>query len=72
MAFIDYVPPDQIPESCRVDDDDNILRIHGVHPEVMRMHYELYVQLMHRSGPISRLNRETVAVVISAINQCHY
>jgi hypothetical protein len=30
MAFIDYVPEDEVPEADRVPDHDNILRIHGV------------------------------------------
>ncbi|MEK6598453.1 MAG: carboxymuconolactone decarboxylase family protein [Gemmatimonadota bacterium] len=56
----------------RVPDQDNILRIHGVHPRVIRQHYDLYVELMRRPGPLSREQREMVAVVVSAINGCHY
>jgi len=72
MAFIDYVPSDQISESDRVDDDDNILRIHGIHGRVMRLHYELYIELMHKSSPLSRVERELVATVVSDLNGCHY
>jgi len=72
MAFIQYVPEDQIPAEDRVSDTDNILRIHGVHSRLMRRHYDLYVELMHRRGPLSRVQRELVAVVVSATNGCHY
>jgi hypothetical protein len=40
MAFISYVPDEQVPEPDRVPDRDNILRIHGVHPRTMRLHYD--------------------------------
>ena len=45
MAHIPYLPDEDIPESDRVPDRDHILRIHGVHPATMRLHYELYIEL---------------------------
>lgn len=72
MAFIQYVPEDQIPAEDRVSDTDNILRIHGVHSRIMRLHYDFYLELMHRRGPLSRVQRELIAVVVSAANGCHY
>lgn len=72
MAFIEYIPESEVPPNQRVSDSDNILQIHRVHPEVMGLHYELYLQLMHRAGPLSRVQREMVAVVVSTINGCHY
>ncbi len=72
MAFIRYVSDEDLPAEDRVPDTDNILQIHGVHPAVMRQHYELYLQLMHRPGPLTRLQREIVAVRVSALNHCHY
>ena len=72
MAFIRYVSTDELPEAERVPDSDNILQIHGVHPAVMRQHYELYLELMHRPGPLTRRQRELLAVRVSAINRCHY
>ncbi len=72
MAFIDYVAEDEIPAADRVPDSDNILRIHGVHRRTMRQHYDLYKQLMHRRSPLSRVQREMIAVVVSAANRCHY
>ena len=69
MAFIDYV---EVADGKGVEDTDNILRIHGVHPRTMGQHYALYRELMYGRGPLSRIQREMVAVVVSAINSCHY
>jgi alkylhydroperoxidase family enzyme len=55
-----------------VPDPDNILRIHGVHSKTMRQHFALYRELMYGPGPLSRVQREMIAVVVSAQNQCHY
>jgi len=72
MASIPFVPDDAIPTSDRVDDEDYIVRVHGVHSRVMRLHYDLYIELMRRPGPLTRVQREMLAVVVSAINGCHY
>jgi alkylhydroperoxidase family enzyme len=72
MAFIPYANPDDIPAVDRVPDRDNILRIHGLHPRTMRLHYELYRELMHGPGPLTRVQREMIAVAVSAANECHY
>ena len=72
MAYIAYVPSDALLPDDRVADPDNIIQIHAVHPAVMRQHYELYKQLMHRAGPLSRRERELLGVRVSALNHCHY
>ncbi len=72
MAFISYAQPENIPPEDRVPDQDNILRVHGVHSRTMRLHYDLYVELMRGPGALSRVQRELIAVVVSAINGCHY
>lgn len=72
MAFIPYLPSEQIAEADRVPDDDNIIQIHGVHSRTMRQHFELYRELMYSRGPLSRIQREMIAVVVSAANECHY
>ena len=72
MAFIRYHDPDEIPPEHRVADDDHIIRIHGVHPETIRLHYDLYRELMRGPGPLTRIQREMIAVVVSATNGCHY
>lgn len=72
MAFIKYLSPDDLPESDRVPDDDNILRIHSVHSRVLKLHYDLYVELMHRPGPLTRVQREMIGTTVSSINGCEY
>ena len=72
MAHIPYVPLDDIPAADRVDDTDNILRIHGVHSRVMRLHFDVYLELMRTAGPLTRIQREMLATAVSALNGCHY
>ena len=72
MAFIPFRSEDDIPADDRVPDRDNIIRVHGVHSRVMRQHYDLYVELMRGPGPLSRTQREMIAVAVSAVNRCHY
>ncbi len=72
MAFIRYVSEDEIPPDDRVPDQDNIVRIHGVHSRIMRHHYDLYLELMRGAGPLSRVQREMLAVVVSYANRCRY
>ena len=72
MAFIDYLTQDNIPIEDRVADQDNIIQVHGVHSRIMRLHYDLYVETMHRPSPLSRTQREMIAVVVSSINECGY
>lgn len=72
MAFIRYVPEEEQEREHRVDDMDNIVQIHSVHPEVMGRHVELYLQLMHRAGPLHRREREMIAVRVSGLNDCPY
>ncbi len=72
VSFIDYASWESVPRRDRVKDEDNIIRIHSVHPRIMKLHYELYVELMHKPSPLSRIEREWVAVVVSNMNKCHY
>ena len=51
---------------------DHILRIHGLHPQCLDDHYGLYVTLMKGPSPLSHRRREMIAVVVSALNECHY
>ncbi len=72
MAYIPYLDPESIPPEDRVDDDDNIIRVHGVHSRVLRLHWELYRELMYGRGPLSRIQRELIGVAVSGANDCHY
>lgn len=51
---------------------DNVLKIHSLSPASMKAHFELYRLLMRGPSDLSRTQREMIAVVVSAINQCHY
>lgn len=72
MAFIEYTDAADIPEEDRVPDDDNIIRIHGVHSRTIPLHYDLYKELMYGPGPLSRVQREMIAVTVSGLNKCRY
>lgn len=51
---------------------DNILAVHSLNPPTLRAHADLYHTVMHAKSPLSRSEREMIAVVVSAINKCHY
>ena len=51
---------------------DNILKIHSLNPKSLRTHYDLYAHLMRGASPLSRAQREMIAVVVSKTNECHY
>lgn len=72
MAYIPYLDPETIDPAHQVNDHDNILQIHGVHSKVLRLHYDLYRELMYSRGPLTRAQREMIGVAVSAHNACHY
>lgn len=51
---------------------DAIIKLHSHNPGALEAHLRLYVEAMHKPGPLSRLERELIAVVVSRINKCHY
>ena len=51
---------------------DNILKIHSLNVKSLKAHYDLYAHLMRGRSELSRVQREMIAVVVSAVNQCHY
>ncbi len=50
----------------------HILRCQSLHPEGLRDHYALYRTVMFDRGALSRAERESIAVVVSAVNRCRY
>ena len=50
----------------------NILKVHSLNPAAMGDHLDLYVTLMFGKSGLSRLEREAIAVVVSASNDCAY
>ncbi|MDE0635031.1 MAG: carboxymuconolactone decarboxylase family protein [Candidatus Poribacteria bacterium] len=51
----------------------NIVKLFSVRPKSMRAFVELYKVVMHDDeSPLSRVQREMIATVVSKVNQCHY
>ena len=81
MAFIKYITYDEASEELRALYDKyggknkipaNIVRIAGFNPKAMEAHLDFYRAIMFSKSPLSRDQREMIAVVVSAINSCHY
>ena len=51
---------------------DNILKIHSLNPPSLQGHHQFYRNLMYGKSELSRIQREMIAVTVSAINQCFY
>jgi len=50
----------------------NILKVHSLNPEAMEAHLDLYMTIMFGKSGLSRAEREAIAVVVSAANDCAY
>ena len=50
----------------------NILKVHSLNPEALASHLDLYMTLMFGRSGLSRAEREAIAVVVSANNDCQY
>ena len=50
----------------------NIFLAQGLEPEVLEHHLDIYVNLMIKPGPLSREEREMIAVIVSAANRSAY
>lgn len=81
MAFIPYIPYEDADGLLAElygrygghgGDVDNIIRIHSLNPPSMAHHTELYAHLMRGRSPLTRMQRETIAVTVSAANDCFY
>lgn len=51
---------------------DNVLASHSLNQAALRAHLDLYRTIMFGESPLSRSEREAVAVAVSAANECHY
>ena len=81
MSWIPIIPPDSADDALADayatvaggrGEVANILGIHSVHPEAMVTHLRLYQELMFGRSPLTRVERETVAVAVSHANDCFY
>ena len=50
----------------------NILASHSLNPEAVAAHVRLYRTIMFGDSPLTRTEREAIAVAVSAVNDCHY
>jgi alkylhydroperoxidase family enzyme len=51
----------------------NVLRIQSLRPEVLEAGVALYKELMFSpKSPLTRAQRERIAVAVSRANECHY
>ncbi len=50
----------------------NILSSHSLNAAAMHLHNDLYQTIMFGESPLTRAEREAVAVAVSAVNDCHY
>ena len=50
----------------------NIVRSMSPNPEVLNRSMELYKAIMFGPSPLSRQDRELLATVVSATNECYY
>ena len=81
MAYIDVVGPDdadglleriyrqRIAGAGRLW---NIVSVQSQNPESLRESMRLYGAAMFCESPLSRPQREMIAVVTSSVNECHY
>lgn len=51
---------------------DNVLASHSFNRDALRAHLEPYRTIMFGESPLSRSEREAIAVAVSAANDCHY
>lgn len=50
----------------------NVLRAYAIRPDKLRAFGQMYNDLMLGESGLSKLEREMVAVVVSAVNRCYY
>lgn len=74
MAYIRYVDaPDYHTEVAGSRGSvANILKIHGIEPGIGLAHLALYKTILFGPSQVTRLEREAIAVGVSAANGCHY
>lgn len=81
MAYIPMVPYDEasgllaeLYDRFRTPSGgvDEIIRVHSLNPPSMGHHVALYAHLMRGRSPLSRVQREVIAVAVSSANDCFY
>ena len=50
----------------------NIVKLMSLNPRTLRASIAVYLSAMHGPSPLTRAQREMLAVVVSKANDCHY
>lgn len=81
MAFIDIIEPEEATGSLKQIYSElkkkrgklaQVHKIQSLKPESITAHMDLYMSVMFSQSPLSRAQREMMAVVVSAANDCEY
>ena len=81
MAFINIIPDEVAEGELREVYDEikakrgklsEVLMVQSLNPDSIRKHMDLYMTVMFKKSPLRRAQREMIAVVVSAANQCPY
>ncbi len=81
MAYIKTIDPADATGQLRTEYDAaiaragrvwNIVRIMSPNPPVLAASMQLYREVLYGESPLSRRQREMLAVVTSTANGCHY
>ena len=81
MAFIETTPPDDAQGALaslydaavqRAGRVYKILQVQSPNPAALRASMGLYTAVMMGESPLSRVEREAIAVVVSRANDCFY
>lgn len=87
MPQPDHVMKLPVPDEADLDEDiqkyfqvcrdklglvPNVLRAYAIRPDKLRAFGKMYNDLMLGESGLSKLEREMVAVVVSAVNRCYY
>lgn len=54
------------------DSNANILASHSLNSGALKSHITMYRTIMFGDSPLTRAEREAMAVTVSAANDCHY
>lgn len=81
MAWIKEIEHDEATGELKTIYDDlvkkrgklsNIMKVQSLNPAAMQQHLDLYIHLMFGKPGLPRADREAIAVVVSATNDCAY
>jgi uncharacterized peroxidase-related enzyme len=81
MSFIDVIEPEEATGDLKEIYEElekkrgKLARIHKIqslNPDTIMTHMDLYMSIMFSKSPLSRAQREMMAVVVSAANECKY